>query len=266
MKITKKDIAIGVGVILASAGLSITPILLVNQIPSELLAHREVGIPYHESPIVEHFAYSILYSEKHEQPIWVAYTVTADRLENKCFKRTNNFKADPDVITGSATLKDYAKSGYDRGHLCPAAVNTWSKQAMDESFYLSNMSPQVAGFNRGIWKKLESYVRSEAGISGELYVVCGGIFNDDIAPNSIGTNNVTVPDQYYKVLLDLSEVGVKTIGFILPNRPSKDPLASFAVSVDKVEEITGIDFYHTLNDDLEDEIESEYDIAKWHLQ
>ena len=109
--------------------------------------------------IVHHANYTLQYNEEHEQASWVAYRLTSHHLQNPSTKRKDNFRSDPKVKTGSATLSDYKGSGYDRGHLAPAADFKWSSTAMSESFYMSNMSPQVPGFNRGIWKKLESKIR-----------------------------------------------------------------------------------------------------------
>ena len=96
--------------------------------------------------IVKRVGYALGYSEKYEQPLWVSYKLTKNETQSKVAKRTNRFKSDPKVTTKSASLKDYRKSGYDRGHLAPAGDMAWSKQAMNESFYLSNMSPQLPRF------------------------------------------------------------------------------------------------------------------------
>ena len=105
--------------------------------------------------IIYHTGYTLSYNEKHEQANWVAYELTAQELAGTV-KRKDSFKSDPMVKSESASLADYRKSGYDRGHLIPAADMKWSTTAMSESFYMSNMSPQSPSFNRGIWKKLES--------------------------------------------------------------------------------------------------------------
>ena len=103
--------------------------------------------------IVNHLGYSLSYNEKNEQASWVAYELTADQVRGTV-KRKDSFRSDPLIKTGSASLSDYKGSGYDRGHLAPAADMKWSTTAMSESFFMSNMSPQLPGFNRGIWKKL----------------------------------------------------------------------------------------------------------------
>src|SRR6056297_2800745 len=149
--------------------------------------------------VVEHTHYTLSYDEQHEQAEWVAYELTASEV-NGSYDRTDNFRKDPKVSTGSASLSDFKGSGYDRGHLAPAGDMSFSYTAMSESFYLSNMSPQEASFNRGIWRQLESQVRDWAQNNGSVYVVTGGIL--DGSYQDIGPNDVTVPSDYYKVILD----------------------------------------------------------------
>jgi len=131
--------------------------------------HAADYTPVSPNPIVEHSAYSLGYNEDHDQATWVAYTLTGAQATSKLYERTDIFRDDPAVVTGSATLADYKGSGYDRGHLAPARDMTWSRTAMSESFYMSNMSPQIPGFNRGIWKQLESQVRQYAVDRGLIY-------------------------------------------------------------------------------------------------
>ncbi len=130
---------------------------------AQTAATEPLALPYTADPAaIQHYAgFALLYSEPHEQPAWVAYLLTDDEVQGT-LSRTNNFRADPGISTGSAALSDYRGSGYDRGHLAPAADMKWSSAAMSESFLMSNMTPQVPGFNRGIWKKLEAWVREQA--------------------------------------------------------------------------------------------------------
>ena len=190
----------------------------------------------------------------------MAYRLTSGHTSGTV-DRTNDFREDYKVKTGSASLSDYKGSGYDRGHLAPAADFKWSSTAMSESFFMSNMSPQKPGFNRGIWKKLESNVRNWASDNGEIYVVTGPILTGSYS--SIGSNQVSIPDYYYKVILDYKEPEIKGIGFILPHQKSSSSLQSFAVTIDEVERRSGINFYHELPDKIEEQIESNIDISKW---
>lgn len=208
--------------------------------------------------IVDHAHYYLGYSEEHEQAVWVAYELSENELFGG-YDRTDNFRADPKVITGSASLTDYKASGYDRGHLAPAADMAFSQTAMSESFFLSNMSPQVPGFNRGIWKSLESQVRDWAAMKGGLYVITGAIIeNRDLA---IGPNKVTVPSKYYKVLY--SEREGQMIGFVLPNAKSEKGLMEYAIVVDRVEDITGLDFFTELPKKTENFLESVFLFSDW---
>ncbi|MBI4722685.1 MAG: DNA/RNA non-specific endonuclease [Candidatus Stahlbacteria bacterium] len=206
-----------------------------------------------QDDIVKHTAYTLKYNEPYEQAEWVAYKLTAERVKGIA-KRTDDFRSDPMVKTGSAELSDYKNSGYDRGHLAPAGDMKWSETAMYESFYMSNMSPQMPGFNRGIWKKLEDQVRDWAVENEEIYIVTGPILEAGLS--TIGKNKVGVPNYFYKVILDYKKPEFKGIGFVLPNQSSQYPLESYTVSIDSVEALTGIDFFPAIPDSLENVIES----------
>jgi len=211
--------------------------------------------------IIKHTAFTLCYSEEFEQAKWVAYRLTDSMCNNNGEERTNDFREDKDVKTHSAKPEDYKKSGYDRGHLCPAGDMGWSDITMSESFYMSNMSPQLPNFNRGIWKKLETNVREWAKREGELFVVTAGILNEKF--QTIGGNKVSVPKYYYKVLLDHRLPQYKAIAFILPNEGSKEPLFKYVVSIDSVEKLTGIDFFPALPDSLEVYLERRSDPEQW---
>lgn len=209
--------------------------------------------------IIEHLAYTLSYNETHEQADWVAYYLTKEEAVSDSFSRKDDFREDPEVSTGSSALSDYKDTGYDRGHLCPAADNHWSKDAMSESFYMSNMSPQNQSFNRGKWSYLEKEVRHWAEIYDGVYVVVGGVLKDDLP--TIGDNKVSIPNYFYKVILDYN--GKKAIGFIMPNIPIEDSFKNYSVSVDSVESFTGLDFFINLPDDEEENIESNFNISQW---
>lgn len=210
--------------------------------------------------IITHTGYSLLYNESHEQANWVAYELTKEET-NKLFERTDKFISDPKVKTGSASNNDYEGSGYDRGHLAPASDMGWSSTSMAESFFYSNISPQTPSFNRGIWKKLEELVRTWAIENNSVYVVTGPVLTNGL--QTIGSNKVSIPNYYYKVVLDYSEPNIKGIGFILPNIGSNEQLQYYAVSIDSVEKMTGIDFFPLLDDDDEELIERALCIECW---
>ncbi|MFN9595871.1 MAG: DNA/RNA non-specific endonuclease [Bacteroidota bacterium] len=210
--------------------------------------------------LIHKSGYSLVYSEPHEQALWVAYELTASET-NSSYARTDKFMSDPEINTGSAKPTDYKGTGLDRGHLAPAGDMGWSAKSMAESFYMSNMSPQAQGFNRGIWKKLEELVRTWAVEYGAVCVVTAGILSNDLP--AIGSTAVSVPAYYYKVVLDHTGPEYKAIGFIMPNASSKASLQSYAVPIDEVERVTGIDFFPLLDNQLEEQLENRISIGEW---
>lgn len=233
---------------------------------SVLFPNIDLSIPFYtsDSTVFTYPGYTLKYNEKHEQAEWVAYELTAEEAQSHIAKRTNKFKEDPWIPTGSATDLDYLKSGYDRGHLAPAADMAFSSAAMASCFYYSNMSPQDPSFNRGIWSKLEALVRFWANENDAIYVITGPILNKTKYP-TIGPNGVTVPEFFYKVILDYRDPVKKGIAFILPNGKTDKQLASYACTIDKVEQETGIDFFYLLPDLEENTLESSFDLTKWPL-
>ena len=201
-----------------------------------------LGAPGKSDCLIDRSGYALGYSEEHEQALFVIYKLTSAEISP-----AKSFRTDPAIPSGSANSRDYKNSGYDRGHLAPAADMDFSRQTLDDCFYYSNISPQNPEFNRGIWKKLENHIRHLARTEDQLYIVSGPIF-DDTAPEypiHIGPNRVTVPSAYYKVIYDLTPPE-KMIGFILPNRKCSGILRNFAVTVDTVEQKTGLNFFPLL--------------------
>lgn len=211
--------------------------------------------------IIGHSAYTLSYNEAYEQADWVAYRLTKFGATPQV-ARSNHFIEDPYVPTGSARTIDYAESGYDRGHLAPAADMESSETSMQESFYFSNMSPQLPGFNRGIWANLESLVRTWALNYDTVYVVTGPLFlgaND----KTIGPDSVAVPPAYFKAILYHTDSLSKCIGFVLNNESSQEKLTHFALSVDSLEAMSGLDFFPMLADSLENRIEAHVQTKDW---
>ncbi|MBF1437088.1 MAG: DNA/RNA non-specific endonuclease, partial [Prevotella nanceiensis] len=156
---------------------------------------------------------------------------------------------------------DYVRSGYDRGHMCPSADNKWSERAQQESFLMTNICPQAPNLNSGDWSELEQMCRSWARKWGEIHIVCGPI-NPQEKGRRIGPNKVLVPKGFFKVVL-YNGSSPKAIGFIYPNDDTDKPLKAYATSVDEVERITGINFFASLNDKIENEIEKNYNFNDW---
>lgn len=212
--------------------------------------------------LVEHEAYSLDYNEDHEQADWVFYELTKDEVLNKKVVRKDNFKTDPSTSISSALPTDYYKSGYDRGHLCPAADNRWSAQAMEESFYMSNMTPQHPDLNRKIWADLEDLIRDWAIENGKIFIATGPVLADGIKMK-IGKSKVSVPNYYYKIVADLSGDDIKGVGFIFSNGENNGELKYYAFPIDMIEERTNIDFFYKLDDEIEKKIETDFKIEDW---
>lgn len=210
--------------------------------------------------IIKHNGYQLSYSEKHEQAEWVAYPLDKSDIVYTNRKRPF-FIVDPKVKTKSADWRNYKKSGYDKGHLCPAGDRRASKNAHDETFYTSNISPQNHEFNAGIWNKLEQKTRYWAKKYNHLYVVTGGILEPNL--KTIGKEKVSVPNYFYKVLLDYTQPEIKAIAFLLPHKESSKPLSDFVVSIDELEQKTGIDFFPELPDTIENQLEASANYKNW---
>lgn len=193
--------------------------------------------------IVKHSYYTLSYNEKFEQAEWVAYELKKEYLKNADYKRPY-FIEDPKVTTGSADWRNYKKSGYDKGHLCPAGDMEFSKEAYNDTFYTSNISPQKKEFNGGIWNRIEQKTRYWAGKYSDIYVVTGGIPKD--SDKKIGTEKVAVPKYFYKIVLAKTGKEHKAIAFLVPNEESDKSIYDFVVSIETLEKMTGIDFFPNL--------------------
>lgn len=228
--------------------------LRLEKIREDLLS---IGYPTSKSDcqIVEHKALTLCYAESHEQAAWVAHIVIP-QVTTGNLNRTNDFRPDKKVKTGSAVKDDYWYSGYDRGHIAPSADFRWTRKGVSESYLYSNMTPQLAELNRERWAELEGFVRNYVISRGrQVHVVAGGVLTDGLS--QIGDNQVSVPKLYYKVALDEEEK--QAIGFILPNTECEYPLESYAVSIDSVEALTGINFFPN----LPERHEARFDLNDW---
>ena len=174
--------------------------------------------------------------------------------------RKKSFEADH-TIDGCAESSDYRNSGYDRGHMAPAADMKWSKVAMDESFLMTNICPQVKSLNSGIWHRLEQRVREWAARDSSIIVVCGPIFTPGKPVEQIGEIGVAVPHRFFKALYAPGRnIG---IAFIFDNDKVKGELRKYAVTIDSVERETGLDLFYNLPDDIENEVENQCNYKLW---
>ena len=174
--------------------------------------------------------------------------------------RKKSFEADH-TIDGCAESSDYRNSGYDRGHMAPAADMKWSKEAMEESFLMTNICPQVKSLNSGIWHRLEQRVREWAARDSSIIVVCGPIFTPGKPVEQIGEIGVAVPHRFFKALYAPGRnIG---IAFIFDNDKVKGELRKYAVTIDSVERETGLDLFYNLPDDIENEVENQCNYKLW---
>lgn len=208
--------------------------------------------------VIHRDAFSFSYSEEFEQSEWVTYSLSDKDLVHSDFDRPY-FIEDPKVKSHSADWRNYKRSGYDKGHLCPAGDRKSSYKAFEETFFTSNVSPQLHGFNEGIWNRLEQKVRYWAKKHDGLYVVTGGVLSENL--KTIGKEEVAVPNYFYKVLLTKDRK--KMIGFLIPHKDSDKALYEFVADVDAIEKMTGIDFFPKLDDRLENRMEKSADYKNW---
>ena len=208
------------------------------------------GIP---EQIIRKSSYIVSYNKDTKIPNWVAWHLTAEHTDGP-FRRMSNFYEEETVARPRATLEDYRGSGWSRGHMCPAGDNKWNETAMYESFSLVNVCPQNANLNSGLWNSIEIDCRRWARQYGDVYIVCGPVFLNS-EHETIGANDVFVPEAFFKVVLCLNGIP-KALGVICRNTDGNKKRDLYYNSIDQVERITGYDFFPALPDDIEDKVES----------
>src|SRR5690606_37150816 len=176
--------------------------------------------------------YYLSYSEYHEQAEWVAYELKPEHFLGEKRKRPY-FNQDPKGSTASAHWNNYKNSGYTRGHLLPAGDRTFSKEAYNETFYTSNISPQLQEFNTGIWNSLVMRIRNFVRKNGKVYVVTGGVLTDNL--KTIGQEKVAVPEYFYKILLHYDKEEYKMVAYLIPHEENeRKPLIDYIVHTDSI--------------------------------
>ncbi len=230
---------------------------------------REFALPKLEDKeeLVEHKAMYLVYSEKHEQAKWVSHIISTKMIEGRV-SRTNDFREDPKIKTGSSTQEDfffkfvhgdeveYSGLGYDRGHLAPSADFRWSQTALSESYFYSNMSPQLSEFNREGWADLEKMLRKYVyAYNTDLFVITAPVLTDDLEIIHQGVNKVSIPNYFYKIAFD--KKNKRAFAFLIPHKKLEYNLEHYLVSIDSIENLTGIDFFYKLPDDIENDIEKQ---------
>lgn len=210
----------------------------------------------------------LVYNEAHEQARWVAHIAAQDLVSGN-LARIDSFLPDPKVRTGTAVTADYWNSGYDRGHLVPSADMRWNAEALQATYYYSNISPQLPELNRGTWAELEDWVRRYVNFSGHrVFVITGPVLRDGLPTlqKADRRNEVSIPEYFWKVIADLDGDRPKAIGFVMRNAVNEYPPISYAVTVDSVETLTGLDLFHALDDATEARIEAMREPKDWYAQ
>jgi len=210
--------------------------------------------------IIKKKAYIVSYNKETKIPNWVAWHLTSDHSDGTT-SRNNTFYEDENVPTPRATNEDYRGSGWSRGHMCPAGDNKWDSEAMRQSFSLINVCPQDASLNSGLWNSMEIKCRNWARRFHDVYIVCGPVFYKS-EHEKIGSNKVSVPEAFFKVVLCLNGKP-KGLGLVVKNNAGTSKKDLYFNSIDEVERITGIDFFPILPNDLEKEVESTVNIDLW---
>ena len=208
-----------------------------------------------QGQILQRTGYTLSYDSKNKTPQWVAWELTKEETKGK-EERSTEFIPDPDVIGTQVVTYDYSHSGYDRGHMAPAGDMKWNKQAMQESFYMSNICPQDHNLNTEDWNDLEMKTREWARKYGKVYVVCGPVYTGK-RNEYIGEHRVKVPDAFFKVILINDNKKQCALGFLFENEAGENPLEKYLVPVDRIEKMTGLDFFSVLPDELENQMEAE---------
>ncbi|MBQ2123829.1 MAG: DNA/RNA non-specific endonuclease [Bacteroidaceae bacterium] len=213
--------------------------------------------------IVEHTGFTLSFNREHNNPNWVAWELTAQEVSGS-LQRNDDFDPDPELPANhQVTHADYTKSGYDRGHMVPAADMKWSRKAMNDCFYMSNICPQTHTLNAGGWETLESACRRWAKQEGAVYIVCGPVYKG-AKHKTIGKDlKITVPEGFFKVVLSMREGKEKAIGFYYANSNAKQTMEQTATTVNEIEALTGMDFFVNINDKLEERIESTCSLKQW---
>jgi endonuclease G len=214
--------------------------------------------------LLKHTFYSLSYCTKNKNAEWVAYELTSWKVNAEKAERASGFKTDP-LWEQTASDNDFRNSGYDRGHLLPAEDMDFSKEGMEETFFLTNVSPQLPDFNRGIWKKLENHVRKWAVENKHIYIITGPILRKRLPKESTIGEGVEVPREFYKVILDYTNPEKKGIAFIMDNERSDEGLERFACPIREVEERTGINFFPSLSASESKALEEKFDPSLWDM-
>ncbi len=238
---------------------------------------HEIGLPELEEgeELVCHSAMCLVFSDEYNLAKWVVHIITGDIIEGRV-SRTNDFRADPKIKNTGVEADYFIKYkqedgsykydgfGYDRGHLAPSADFRWSEKALSESYYYSNITPQTPEFNRQKWTEIENFLRTYIynNPDADLFVVTAPVLREGLPVQEKGVNKLPIPEYHYKIAMDYDrKIG---IGFLVPQENLIYPISHYVVTIDSIENLTGINFFAALNEEEEKLIESKYELSKWY--
>lgn len=229
---------------------------------TEYAYSKDIELPsYREDiTILPKRRFTIGFMKKYKHAMWVAYKLDCEETKGD-IGRSNYFREDEILGKYSPSTDDYYASGYDKGHLVPAGDLTTDSLAMDNSFLMSNVSPQIPDFNRGLWKRLESQVRDWACEFDSVFVITGAILHDSLT--SIGKRKVVVPDYYYKSILVYDNLRQSSVSFLIYQYTKENDIQNFVITTDSLEKLIDLDLFHNLPDSTENIIESRVDTRLW---
>ena len=216
-------------------------------------------------------SFSMEYDKSKKHSRWIAFRFDNQTKQQNVSRSDEPFDADPAIGSQYQRVQaDFGKQGYDRGHLCASADRLYSREVNEQTFYYTNMSPQRNKFNTGIWLTLEGQVQSwgrSCTSSDTLYVVKGGTIDKEEQIRGYISNDLSkpIPKYYYMALLFKKGDSFKAIAFWMEHTdsPKSTKLVDYALSIDELEEKTGIDFFPNLNDNLENALEATYSTKAW---
>lgn len=244
-------------------------------------AMKAVGYPINPKnlEIIEHVGMVIGFDCDYKMASWVFHVLTPD-VSNGNISRSNDFRTDEKSICGSSQEADYFLRkktidgtfeydgfGFDRGHLAPSADFRWSANALSESYYYSNMTPQRPEFNRGSWASLEGLLRKIVDQEKkQFYVITGPVLNENLPVIEQSIDKIKIPEYHYKIIVDASAQNPRGMAFLMPNRKCEERLSDYVISIDSLERLTGLDFFPEMDEILETKIEEKSDFTLWKTQ
>lgn len=215
-----------------------------------------------DHPILQYEGFTVTFNEEMRQPDFVAWELTASKAMSEIASRKDADFAVDESVDGCATLEDYKHSGFDRGHMAPAADMKWSKKAMRDCHYLTNICPQLDKLNSGPWATVEKNCRKWAEKFGVIYIIAGPVLSDQLT-RKIGNTPVPVPERFFKVVIAPFNNPPMGIAFLMPNGYIRGGAQSTVTTIDEIEAITGFDFFSALDDEIENDIEAQHSLMKW---